>query len=59
VLLWRNGVRRPHRVQFWRQLWGIYRQNPSRLKIYVLCCGLGEDLFALREEMLRRYAQAG
>jgi radical SAM superfamily enzyme YgiQ (UPF0313 family) len=59
ILLWRHGGRRGHLVQFWRQLWGIYRQNPSRLKLYLMCCSLGEDLFALREELLQRYAQAG
>ena len=31
-LFWRQGIKAPYRGQFWRQLLGIWRHNPSRLK---------------------------
>lgn len=52
-LLWRQGVRGPCRLQFWRQLATIYRRNPSRLVRYFHICGLGENLFRLRREILK------
>ena len=54
-LIWRQGIRPSYRWQFWRQLLGIYRQNPSRLKIYLICCSMGEDLFALRRNILKEW----
>ena len=54
-LTWRQGIRSRYRLQFWRQLWGIYRQNPSRLEIYLMCCFQGEDLFALRRDILKKW----
>ncbi len=54
ILLWRNGIAASHRRQFWRQLVGIYRKNPSRIKGYVLAVGLGENLFALRRIVRKR-----
>ena len=54
-LIWRQGIRPSYRWQFWRQLLGIYRQNPSRLKPYLMCCSMGEDLFALRRDILKEW----
>jgi radical SAM superfamily enzyme YgiQ (UPF0313 family) len=54
-LIWRQGIRPSYRWQFWRQLLGIYRQNPSRLKSYLMCCSMGEDLFALRGDILKKW----
>jgi radical SAM superfamily enzyme YgiQ (UPF0313 family) len=54
-LIWRQGIRPSYRGQFWQQLWGIYRQNPSRLKSYLICCSMGEDLFALRRNILKEW----
>jgi radical SAM superfamily enzyme YgiQ (UPF0313 family) len=54
-LLWRQGIRPTYRWQFWKQLWAIYRQNPSRLEIYLMCCSLGEDLFAFRRDILKKW----
>ncbi|HZE22250.1 MAG TPA: B12-binding domain-containing radical SAM protein, partial [Desulfobaccales bacterium] len=42
-LLWRQGIRPPYRWQFWRQLLGIYRHNPSRLKTYLISCAMAEN----------------
>ena len=52
-MIWRQGIRPSYRWQFWRQLLGIYRHNPSRLKSYLIACAMGEDLFALREGILK------
>jgi hypothetical protein len=54
-LIWRRGIQPSYRWQFWRQFWGIYRQNPSRLTPYLMCCGMGEDLFALRRDILKKW----
>ena len=51
-LIWRQGVVANYRGQFWRQLVGIYRQNPSRVHKYLERCGMGENLFTIRAELL-------
>jgi radical SAM superfamily enzyme YgiQ (UPF0313 family) len=53
-LFWRQGVVANYRRQFWRQLAGIYRQNPSRLTKYLSQCAMGENLFPIRESLLAR-----
>ncbi len=58
TLIWHHGIRPPHRWQFWRQLLGIYRKNPCRLKPYLVCCVLGENLFALRRDILQKWKGA-
>jgi radical SAM superfamily enzyme YgiQ (UPF0313 family) len=52
-LIWRHGILADHRWQFWSQLLGIYRQNPSRLTKYLICLGIGENMFRYRDEVLR------
>ncbi|MGO9396060.1 MAG: B12-binding domain-containing radical SAM protein [Desulfobaccales bacterium] len=52
-LIWRQGIQGPCRWQFWRQLAQVYQQNPSRLIRYLHTCGLGENLFRLRREILK------
>ena len=56
-LVWRQGIAAHYRWQFWRQLAGIYRQNPSRLKKYLTICGMGENLFRIREGVLEKAAR--
>lgn len=56
-LIWRQGIQPAYRWQVWRQAMGIYRQNPSRLKSYILACAMGENLFALREEILQKWSR--
>jgi len=53
-LIWWQGVRPSYRLVFWKQLLGMWRRNPSRLVIYLKTCALGENLFALREQILER-----
>ena len=52
-LAWSQGVKSSCRVQFWRQLYGIWQKNPSRLVRYLTTCAYGEDLFRFREALLR------
>ena len=58
-LCWRQGIVADYRWQFWRQLVGIYRQNPSRLAKYLTQCAIGENLFPIREELLARAGRSG
>ena len=58
-LFWRQGIVADYRWQFWRQLLGIYRQNPSRLHKYLEKCGMGENLFPIRESCWPRWPGPG
>jgi radical SAM superfamily enzyme YgiQ (UPF0313 family) len=52
-LTWSQGVKSACRGQFWRQLYGVWRHNPSRLVRYLRTCSYGEDFFLFREALLR------
>ena len=52
-LTWSQGVKSACRGQFWRQLYGVWRHNPSRLIRYLRICAYGEDFFPFREALLR------
>jgi|UniRef100_A0A7C3Z8D0 radical SAM superfamily enzyme YgiQ (UPF0313 family) len=52
-LSWSLGVKSSARRQFWRQLYGIWKQNPSRILRYIRICAWGEDFFLFREAMRR------
>jgi len=54
-LIWSQGIAAPYRAQFWRQLVGIYRNNPSRIVSYLNALGEGENLFLLRELVRERF----
>jgi radical SAM superfamily enzyme YgiQ (UPF0313 family) len=47
-IIWWQGVRTPYRRQFWTQMIGMWRQNPTRFVEYIATCALGEDLFDMR-----------
>lgn len=53
-VLWSLGVVSTARWQFWRQLRGMIRNNPSRLEGYFISCINGEGLFWLRDILLKR-----
>ncbi len=53
-LCWSQGVRLPCRFQFWKQFIGMRIRNPSRLFKYVQTCGIGEDMFRIRDTIMRR-----
>jgi radical SAM superfamily enzyme YgiQ (UPF0313 family) len=48
-ILWWQGLRPSYRRQVWTQLLGMWRQNPTRFKQYLVTCIEGEDLFAMRK----------
>jgi len=48
-IIWWQGIRLSYRRQFWTQLIGMWKQNPSRLTSYLAACAMGEDLFLLRK----------
>jgi radical SAM superfamily enzyme YgiQ (UPF0313 family) len=48
-ILWWQGLRPSYRRQFWTQLLGMWRQNPTRLRQYLVTCVEGEDLFDMRQ----------
>ncbi len=47
-IIWWQGIRPPYRLQYWTQLIGMWKQNPSRLKQYCVTCVEGEDFFDMR-----------
>jgi len=57
-LVWRQGMVADYRWQFWRQLAGIYRHNPSRLHKYLERCGMGENLFQVRKSLLAKASRS-
>lgn len=53
-LAWWQGVLPPYRWQFWRQLIGLIRKNPTRVKKYLVSCATGENMFRMREMVHQR-----
>ena len=47
-ILWWQGIRPSYRRQFWSQMVGMLRQNPTRFVEYIATCAMGEDLFNMR-----------
>jgi radical SAM superfamily enzyme YgiQ (UPF0313 family) len=46
---WHQGMRRPGaRLQFWRQLWIVFRRKPKLFDLYVSMCAEGEHFFEYR-----------
>jgi len=56
-LCWRQGVRASTRRQYWRQLVGILRRNPSRVTGYLIRCGIAENMFRFKALIRERTAQ--
>ena len=52
-LVWWQGVRSSSRRQFWWQIKGMRAANPSQLPAYIGTCGVGENMFELRELVLQ------
>lgn len=53
-LMWWQGTKSRARLQFWRQLWGMWRKNPSRLNRYLNACAFGENLARLSSDLKSR-----
>lgn len=58
MLAWSLGILSSCRLQFWRQLVGMLRMNPSRTTKYLTFCALGLDMFRLREVFLKEIVSA-
>ncbi len=41
--VWIHGILAKYRVQFWKQLNGMWKQNPSRLRKYIIHCISGDS----------------
>jgi radical SAM superfamily enzyme YgiQ (UPF0313 family) len=55
-ILWSQGVRASYRRQFWTQMLGMLRRNPSRFVDYVVTCAMGQDLYYLRQVVSQKVA---
>ncbi len=55
--VWTYGVISPIRVQFWKQLFGMYKHNPSRLRKYIVHCIQGHEMIFLRDVVIRQLSQ--
>ncbi len=54
LLVWELGVRpSSYRGHFWRQLLVVYRNNPSRINLFMHSCGFGLNMFAIRDMVLK------
>jgi radical SAM superfamily enzyme YgiQ (UPF0313 family) len=47
-IIWWQGVRTSYRRQFWTQMIGMLRHNPTRFMGYIVTCAMGGDLFDMR-----------
>jgi radical SAM superfamily enzyme YgiQ (UPF0313 family) len=54
LLSWWQGIRPSYRWQYWKQLLGILRKNPTRTVKYLQTSAFGEDMFFLRETVRKR-----
>lgn len=58
ALSWQLGIVASTRGQYWRQLLGILRKNPSRKISYLVTCIRGEEMFRLRDLIRQRLTEA-
>jgi len=49
IVIWRQGVKRPNRWQFWHHLLGILRHNPAVFTDYLTMCAHNEHFLFYRE----------
>lgn len=54
VLCWRQGVKSKFRRQFWRQLWQVWRNHPSRIIHYLIFCSYGENFIHTHQDRRAR-----
>ncbi|MFH0785473.1 MAG: B12-binding domain-containing radical SAM protein [Pseudomonadota bacterium] len=52
--IWNHGMLSPYRIQFWKQLIGMQRENPSRLVKYIAHCIQGEEHFRTKVTIRNR-----
>ena len=51
-------MRSNYKLQYWKQLLGVWRHNPSRLVKYLNDCGLGQNMFSLKRIIHERIGEA-
>jgi len=49
IIMWRQGVKRDTRFQFWRQLFSILRKNPRIFERYIVNCAHLEHFLEYRQ----------
>ncbi len=49
IVVWRQGLKRNTRWAFWRNLWGILRQNPAVATQYLTVCAHNEHFLEYRD----------
>ena len=49
IVIWRQGIKRPNRGQFWHHFLGILRHNPSVFSDYLTMCAHNEHFYFYRE----------
>lgn len=49
----RQGLYRNSRRQYWKQIFGILKHNPSRFVPYIVRCIMGEDMFKIRNALIK------
>lgn len=49
--IWIYGVKSPIRFQFWKQLIGMYKRNPSRLAKYISHCVYGHEMILFQSKV--------
>ncbi len=49
TIIWRQGIKRSTRWQFWRQLFSILRQNPGIWDHYLIVCAHAEHFIEYRQ----------
>ncbi len=49
----RQGLYYSSRRQYWRQIFGMLKHNPSRFVPYIVRCIVGEDMFRIRKALMK------
>ena len=52
---WRQGIKSPARLQYWKQIYGMWTKNPSRFVQYIVALAMAEDMFVLRRKIIDDY----
>jgi radical SAM superfamily enzyme YgiQ (UPF0313 family) len=56
IVIWRQGIKRSTRIQFWRRLFGILRHNPAVWDHYITVCAHNEHFLEYRETVGKEIA---
>lgn len=51
LLLWRHGIKRSTRGQFWRYLFALAKQSKQALRNFIVCCAHFEHFYTYRERI--------